>query len=118
MPVSRVGHRCNDALMAMFAVTTAKGEAWDESVGVREQRLFAEHARFMDGLVDRGVVVLGGPIESDRPQDVALLAIETDTPDQVRSLFTDDPWIVEHILVLGSVRAWTIWLERPQIDDA
>jgi hypothetical protein len=97
--------------MAMFAVTTAKGQAWNPGVGVRDQRLFAEHARFMDDLVERGVVVLGGPIESDSPLDVALLAVEADTPEQIHALFADDPWIIEQLLMLGSVRAWTIWLD-------
>jgi hypothetical protein len=115
MPVSVVGHRCNDALMAMFAVTTARGPAWDGSAGVRDQRLFAEHARFMDDLVDHGVVVIGGPIESESRVDVALLAIEADAATQVDELFADDPWIVQDILVLKSIRAWTIWLDgRPR----
>jgi uncharacterized protein YciI len=81
---------------------------------VREQRLFAEHARFMDDLVDRGVIVIGGPIAGDSPIDVALLAIDADSAAQVDELFADDPWIVEDILVLKSVHAWKIWLDsRP-----
>jgi uncharacterized protein len=47
--------------MAMFAVTTAKGPSWLPDRGIRDQPGWAEHARFFDGLVDRGVVVMGGP---------------------------------------------------------
>jgi hypothetical protein len=59
--------------MAMFVVTTSNGPAWDQSVDRSEQRGWDAHARFMDGLVEEGVVVLGGPIgDGDR----AMLVLE------------------------------------------
>ena len=33
---------------------------------MREQDGWDEHARFMNGLVDDGFIVLGGPLEGDR----------------------------------------------------
>lgn len=97
--------------MAMFAVTTAKGRAWDGTRGIRDQVDFAAHARFMDQLVERGTVVLGGPVESDDGADIALLAVEADLPDEVFRTFAADPWTRNEVFRLRSVRAWTIWLD-------
>jgi uncharacterized protein YciI len=97
--------------MAVYAVITAKGPRWNESVGIRDQHAFAEHAAFMDDMVDCGVICFGGPIDSDDPDDIALLAVQADTADDVRRSFAGDPWIIKHVFVLKSIRAWTIWLD-------
>jgi uncharacterized protein len=70
--------------MAVFAVTTAKGPKWDLARGIREQRGWDEHAAFADGLVDRGVVVLGGPISTDSEDDVGLLIVNAGDAEEVR----------------------------------
>jgi hypothetical protein len=52
----------------MFAVTMESGANWDSSRSRRQQDGWDEHAAFMDGLVDEGFVVLGGPIgDGERP---------------------------------------------------
>ena len=94
----------------MFAVTTAKGPAWDHGSSIRDQARWDEHAAFANGLVDNGVVVLGGPVEDDDVNVVALLAVMATDEQEVRSLFAADPWIEAGILVLASVRSWTMWL--------
>lgn len=58
---SRSRHREGRCAMPVFAVMTAKGPNWDTSRGNREQQAWDEHAAFFDDLVDRGVVILGGP---------------------------------------------------------
>ncbi len=59
--------------MAYFALTTVHGPAWDPSLGIRHQRAWDEHAAFMDGLVEDGFVILGGPIADG---ERALLMVE------------------------------------------
>ncbi|HTW21398.1 MAG TPA: YciI family protein [Mycobacteriales bacterium] len=95
----------------MYALTTTKGPGWHHDVGIREQPGFAEHAEFVDELVARGVIVLGGPIDGGDPDDVALIAVAADSAEQVRAFFADDPWTKDGVFVLKSVRAWTIWLD-------
>lgn len=75
----------------MFAVITAKGPNWLLDRGIREQPAWDDHAQYFDGLVDRGVVVLGGPISSDSDDDVALLAVEARDEKELRSIFGEDP---------------------------
>jgi hypothetical protein len=58
--------------MPVFALMTAKGPNWDPSRGNREQPAWDEHAAFFDSLVDKGVVILGGPIGGGSNEDVAL----------------------------------------------
>jgi hypothetical protein len=71
--------------MAMFTVTRAKGPNWDHARGIREQQAWEEHAAFADGLVDRGIVILGGPISSDSNDDVVLLAVNAVVEQEARS---------------------------------
>lgn len=96
----------------MFAVTTGKGPKWDRASGIRDQRLWGEHASFADDLVDEGVIVLGGPVQDADEEDViALIAVRAGDSEEVRSVFASDPWVQEGILVLQQVRPWTIWLQ-------
>lgn len=95
----------------MFAVVTQKGPRWLHDRGIREQPAWEEHAQFFDRLVERGVVVLGGPITSDSEAVVALLAVEASNEQELRSTFAFDPWATSGILRIKEVRAWTIWLD-------
>ena len=52
--------------MAFYVVRLRRGGPWDWSRGMREQDGWDEHASFMDGLVDSGFILLGGPLEGDR----------------------------------------------------
>ena len=95
----------------MFAVTTAKGPNWMHDRGIREQPVWDEHAKFFDRLVERGVVVLGGPIASASDDEVALLAVEATDEKELRSVFGEDPWAASGVLRIKEVRAWTLWLD-------
>jgi len=70
------------------------------------QSLWPEHAAFMDGLVDAGFVVLGGPLDPMR----VLLVVEAASAGVVRATLDGDPWIGSH-LVIDGVEEWTIRLD-------
>lgn len=97
--------------MSVFAVRTARGARWDGARDNREQAYWDEHAAFMDGLVEKGVVILGGPIDSDDPEDIALIAVEATDEEAVHAAFAADPWMTHGIFRLKDVRRWTIWLD-------
>lgn len=82
------------------------GPAWDHSRPMDEQSLWNEHARFMDGLVDSGFIVLGGPLDADR----VLLVVEAGSEAEVRATLAGDPWLGTH-LVIDSVEEWTVRLD-------
>lgn len=97
--------------MAVFAVITAQGPNWQPARAIRAQVGWDEHARFMDGLVEQGVIVLGGPIDDDVEDDVALLVAQAIDEHQLRSVFSEDPWATNRVLRLRAVWPWMLWLD-------
>ena len=97
--------------MPVFAVTTAKGVNWDRAREIRGQSFWDEHAAFADRLVGSGVIIFGGPIDSENDEDIALLAVETADERTVRSIFDADPWTVNQIFRIKDIRVWTLWLD-------
>ncbi|HTX30018.1 MAG TPA: hypothetical protein VMD09_01460 [Solirubrobacteraceae bacterium] len=91
-----------------FAVRLQRGGPWDWSRGLREQDGFEEHARFMDGLVDEGFIVLGGPLAGDRE---ILHAISAPSEDEVRRRLAQDNWHQNGMLTVTSIEPWTILLD-------
>jgi uncharacterized protein YciI len=97
--------------MAVFAVTMVKGPSWDPTRERRQQRAWDEHAAFMDDLVERGFVILGGPIGDG---DQVLVIIEATDEGEVAARLGGDPWMTMGVLQIGSVRPWAIWLDGRQ----
>ncbi len=95
----------------MFAVTTAKGPCWLHERGIRDQPGWDEHAQFFDRLVEQGVVILGGPISSNSDDEIALLAVEAMDEQELRSIFSADPWAISGVLRIKEVQTWSIWLD-------
>ena len=101
--------------VAFFALTTAHGPNWDAKRGIRQQDAWDEHASFMDGLVDEGLVVLGGPLAGG---ERALLLIEASDESEIRSRLSADPWADMGLLQIGSIEPWSIWLDGRQASAA
>ena len=95
-----------------LVVVTRSGPMYQPGRPLEEQPDWAAHASFMDGLVDDGFVVLGGPL-SDEYRVVH--AIEAESDDAVSETLARDPWSGSH-LVLESIEPWTIRLDgrRPE----
>jgi hypothetical protein len=92
----------------MFLVVLRRsGPAWDPSRPMEEQSDWEAHASFMDGLVDDGFIVLGGPL-SDEVR--VAHAVESESEDAIRATFARDPWSETHLRV-ESVEPWTIRLD-------
>jgi uncharacterized protein YciI len=92
----------------MFLVVLRQaGPHWDPSRPLDEQSDWPAHASFMDGLVDAGFIVLGGPLASDRR---VAHAVEAESEDAVRAMLARDPWSETHLLV-DSIEPWTIRLD-------
>jgi uncharacterized protein YciI len=90
-----------------FVVLRRLGPQWDPKVAMEHQSQWDAHASFMDGLVDRGVVILGGPLGDGQR---VVLVIEAASEDSVRATLGLDPWSESH-LVLESIDDWTIRLD-------
>lgn len=94
--------------MSMFLVTvTRSGPRYDPSLPLEEQSAWSAHAAFMDGLVDAGVLVLGGPLADERR---VVYAAEAESVDALRATLARDPWNGSH-LELAAIEPWTIRLD-------
>jgi uncharacterized protein YciI len=98
--------------MANFAVRLVHGPSWDLSRKIRDQDGWDEHAVFMDGLVDDGFVVLGGPV-GDGEQ--TLHVVEAADEDEIKVRLAGDPWASAGLLQIGTIEPWALWLDsRPR----
>jgi len=93
--------------MAMFHVLLRRdGPQWDASLPLEEQSDWKAHAAFMDALVERGFIVLGGPLADEHR---VVHAVEAESEEEVRETLARDPWSGTH-LVVDSIDPWTIRL--------
>ena len=83
------------------------GPEWDPSRSLEDQSGCAEHALFMDELLDAGFVILGGPLADE---ERVVLVVEAQSEDAVRAKLAQDPWSETHLWV-DTVDRWTIRLD-------
>jgi hypothetical protein len=92
----------------MFHVLLSRsGPEWDPTRPLEEQSDWSAHASFMDGLVDAGFVVLGGPLADERR---VVHAVEAESEDEIRATLARDPWSESHLRI-EAIDAWTIRLD-------
>lgn len=96
-------------MRTLFVVLRTRGPAWDAATPMRSQPQWAEHAAFMDGLAEAGVIVLGGPL-GDGEQEF-LFAVRAADEGEIRATLQRDPWSRLRKLQVRSIRRWTILLE-------
>ena len=90
-----------------LVIVTRSGPGYDHARPLEEQSGWDQHAAFMDGLVDDGFLVLGGPLADERR---VAHAVEAASEDEVRATLARDPWSGSHLRV-ESVEPWTIRLD-------
>jgi uncharacterized protein YciI len=93
----------------LYLVAYGPGPRWDAARPRREQAGWHAHARFIDALVQRGVALLGGPVDGQR----ALLVMQHEDADRLRTQLAADPWY-DGVLAIEHIEPWTIWLHRPR----
>jgi uncharacterized protein YciI len=94
--------------MAHFAVRLVHGPGWDSTRPIREQDGWDKHAAFMDGLVDEGFVILGGPVGNG---EQTLHVVEAAGEQDVRTRLARDPWASARLLQIGVIEPWALWLD-------
>ena len=82
------------------------GPAWNPGRPLEEQADWAAHAAYMDGLVDSGALLLGGPLADEHR---VVLVLRVPAEQDARDLLAQDPWSDSHLDV-DSISAWTIRL--------
>jgi hypothetical protein len=88
-------------------VLTRSGPEWRPGKPLEEQSGWPEHAAFMDGLVDAGFIVLGGPLADEHR---VVHVVEAESEDAIRATLARDPWSETHLRV-DAIEPWTIRLD-------
>ena len=122
MPVKYVEHaRTGNSTSMRFVVIREQGPGWDPSRAMREQDYWPDHVTFVNGIVDRGSMLLGGPLGELDPDDGfadptepvgatgtyrALIVLEADSEAGLTKLLDDDPWSRHHVLETAAIYRW------------
>ena len=93
--------------MMFLVILRRSGPEYDHSKALEKQSGWLDHAAFMDGLVDDGFIVLGGPLGDERH---VVHAVEAESEQALRATLAHDPWSETHLQV-ESVEPWTIRLD-------
>ena len=93
----------------VFAVVLNRGAAYRTGLRLEDQAEWQAHARFMDALVDEGMVVLGGPLEGTSE---VLLIFRAESPDEIRQRLAPDPWHRMGLLEIARIMPWTLRLGK------
>ena len=97
----------NPSVATFLVVLLRSGPQWDPSRPMEEQSGWPAHASFMDGLVEAGFILLGGPLADEvRVAHV----VEAESEDAVRATWARDPWSESHLRV-DTIDPWTIRLD-------
>jgi hypothetical protein len=94
-------------MRTFLVVLHRSGPEYDHARPLEEQSGWPAHASFMDGLVDDGFIVLGGPLADE--YRVAHV-VQAESEAEIRARFARDPWSETHLTV-GSIDPWTIRLD-------
>lgn len=90
-----------------LVVLHRSGSQYDRSRQLEEQSDWPAHASFMDGLVDQGFVVLGGPLADEYR---VVHVVEAESEGAVRATLARDPWSETHLRI-DTIDTWTIRLD-------
>jgi uncharacterized protein YciI len=83
------------------------GPEWNHGAPIEGQSGWEAHAEFMDGLVEQGFIVLGGPLFDEFR---VVHVVEAGSEEEVRATLARDPWSETHLHV-AAVEPWTLRLD-------
>jgi uncharacterized protein YciI len=92
----------------LYVVRQRRGGPWDWTRDLYDQVGIEDHRRFVNGLVDAGFTLLGGPVDEGRE---VLLVIRAPDEEAIRQRLAEDPWASNGMLRVVSVERWTILLD-------
>ena len=84
------------------------GPTW-ASGSVKEQPGWDEHAEFVDGLVERGTFVMGGPFSDNSGTMILLEGIDV---DEAARILEEDPFMQNGVFELEEIREWTVFVDE------
>jgi uncharacterized protein len=84
------------------------GPTWT-SGSIREQPDWDAHAEFVDGLIERGTFVMGGPFADNSGSQSLLEGIDA---EEARRILEEDPFMKNGVFELEEIREWNIIVDE------
>jgi uncharacterized protein YciI len=84
------------------------GPAWTTGAP-EDQDGWDEHAEFIDGLIDRGIFVMGGPYVDNSGSHTLLEGVSV---EKARELVLQDPFVANGVFELEDVREWNVYVDE------
>ena len=103
--------------MAYYVVRSEQGPAWNSAVSMREQKLWTEHAAYINSLLSTDKMILGGPIGDGKPYR-AMVVLVASSETEVRQRLSDDPWYRAGVLRAVTVEIWNMIATNDKLDPA
>jgi uncharacterized protein YciI len=94
-------------MQQLYAVMLNHGPAYQHGHRLEDQVEWDAHAKFMDALVDNGLVVLGGPLEGTSE---VLLIFRAESAEDIQQRLAPDPWHRMGLLEIARIMPWTLRL--------
>ena len=100
-------------MRTVYLVVREPGPAWLADRPACEQPLWLEHAAYLEGLFDRGLVLFGGPLVETQGKRVMVLAAAS--RQAAFDLLARDPWTRGEVLRVASVHTWEWTLDAEAV---
>ena len=97
--------------MPYYVVINEQGPSWNDSIPMREQNGWNEHAEFMNALEDEGFIKLGGAL-GNYSKHRAMLIVNAPSEQILRARLAEDPWMVTGVLRTIETYPWEILLGK------
>ena len=95
--------------MTLFAVHREAGPAWTEGKGAFDQPGVNDHAAYMNGLADSGLILAAGPLAGTESGRIHVLLIaDADQAADIAERLAGDPWERTQRITTTSVEPWTL----------
>ncbi len=91
----------------VFVIIRTHGPAFVESIPLESQKLWKEHANFMDALHEKGFAILVGPLEGTSN---AMIICRAASASEIESALAKDPWTASGHLYTSQIAPWTLRL--------
>jgi uncharacterized protein YciI len=97
--------------MSLFAVHREAGPAWTKDQGAFDQPGVNEHAAFMNGLAEEGLIVAAGPLAGTEGGRIRVLLIAAAHNEaEVTQRLANDPWEQTNQITTTTVEPWTLFV--------
>ncbi|HTW56069.1 MAG TPA: YciI family protein [Thermoplasmata archaeon] len=103
--------------MAYYVIRSEQGPEWNPDRPLREQRLWTEHAAYINSLLAADRMLLGGPIGDGTPYRAMVVWVAASEAD-VRARLADDPWYRAGVLRVVSIERWDLIATNDRLDPA